>query len=1001
MAEQLNRQQKRKVRRSIFIGLGGTGNEAIRRLKRDMRRHDFDLPIFQYAVMDTVAFDEKPGMDPLMRLRNGEEYIYIGNYNPNEVLKNLDSWPVIGNWWGNRRNTSLVTVDEGAGQMRAVGRMGFFYHFNSIEKQLRRMVQSIMDVNTREIAFERGFDVSSNGPIVYLVFSLCGGTGSGLFLDVAYALRQLLTFSDSPPTLVAVAMLPGPFLQAIKSLPQQERIQANTYAALMELERLHNIALGLEPRPNGRDLWHVQYSSNFQVASADLPFDYIYLLDDTTSKGEKYTRERMYEKTAQAIFWLSGPSTSATFWERAKNLSSKTLAGGARSDSSGTKRLSIYSSLGVSMIMYEWQVEQVQHEMENVFIERLCAQAPNKLSLPPSLNSAVTLIEEVSGEQSGVNPIPLSNELHPVGTFSDQAAVDDMLENFTTKYQAALNRLLTSPIWKKTKEQYLISMQKALDEYVCDGLCMRGPIALKHELEEAGIHLNALLTALIEKRQEQQTLKSQLETDYLEATRTPSKEQPFWQALTALRSVFSRIYLFSRFRGKSSPRARELMALAAQEAHQRYRWYDAGFKVLIYGDIIDSILKPLVVYADEQKKVLQEIESELRAWLARNKNNPQAAFRTQDRAWFELIRPRLTEGDQVQQAIASGRMNLEHALRQILKKTFHAWPTGNAGSGSSLESYLKQEIIAQLKYIGGEEHLAERLLSQDLSSEQRLFLLGAECLWNFARESNQETIPSLESIDLLGYGIDPRQHKTLAEVERIVIELLKDEPARPDLVPTDISDEMALIRTQHGLMISSLRTIKDMQQAYQVMKTVKRAPYLHIDATYQATVGYKPLVSLESTPQQIIDELRKAADRLDDKNSRASEEIREAADRFEQSIATKRSEQIDVDHKDHPFFDLVDQLRGIIEPLKKTPSVQQAQLLRADMEAILHSQGWVEIDPGFNDRFDPDRHEVFDTEQRVDMKPGRIIETIRPGYERQRPGERRQIRKALVRVSTR
>src|SRR5438270_8699980 len=101
--------------------------------------------------------------------------------------------------------------------MRAVGRMGFFYHFNSIEKQLRRMVQTIMDVNTREIAFERGFDVSGNGPIVYLVFSLCGGTGSGLFLDVAYVLRQLLTFSDSPPTLVAVAMLPGPFLQAIKS----------------------------------------------------------------------------------------------------------------------------------------------------------------------------------------------------------------------------------------------------------------------------------------------------------------------------------------------------------------------------------------------------------------------------------------------------------------------------------------------------------------------------------------------------------------------------------------------------------------------------------------------------------------------------------------------------------------------------------------------------------------------------------------------------------------
>src|SRR2546426_6937211 len=87
--------QRRKIRRSIFIGLGGTGNEVIRRLKRDMCLHGFDLPLFQYCVMDTVVFEEQRGIEPFMQLRNGEEYLYIGNYNPNEVLKNLNSWPVI------------------------------------------------------------------------------------------------------------------------------------------------------------------------------------------------------------------------------------------------------------------------------------------------------------------------------------------------------------------------------------------------------------------------------------------------------------------------------------------------------------------------------------------------------------------------------------------------------------------------------------------------------------------------------------------------------------------------------------------------------------------------------------------------------------------------------------------------------------------------------------------------------------------------------------------
>src|SRR6266568_5234458 len=271
----MSSQQPRKVRRTIFIGLGGTGNEVVRRVKREMLRHRYDLPIFQYLVLDTVIFDEKPGLEPLMRLRNGEEYLYIGGYNPNEVLKNLANWPVIGRWWGNRKQTNLVTVDEGAGQMRSVGRMGFFYHFNTIEVQLRRIVQEVTSVTNRENALVQNYDVSANDPIIYIVFSLCGGTGSSLFFDVAYVLKQMLASAGMKPTIVGMAMSPGPFIQSISSIPQQERIQANTYAALMEMERLHNMALGLEEKPDGKNMWSVQYATNFRVDSPELPFEYI------------------------------------------------------------------------------------------------------------------------------------------------------------------------------------------------------------------------------------------------------------------------------------------------------------------------------------------------------------------------------------------------------------------------------------------------------------------------------------------------------------------------------------------------------------------------------------------------------------------------------------------------------------------------------------------------------------------------------------------------------
>src|SRR5690242_20063811 len=167
-------QQPRRVRRTVFIGLGGTGNEVVRRIKREMLTHDYKLPLFQYLVLDTVSFEEAPGMDEYMKIRNGEEYLYIGGYNPNEVLKNIENWPVIGRWWGNRNTTNLVTVDEGAGQMRSVGRMSFFYHFHTIEAQFQRIAFEITNASNRQQARAQNYEISGNSPIIYVIFSLCG-----------------------------------------------------------------------------------------------------------------------------------------------------------------------------------------------------------------------------------------------------------------------------------------------------------------------------------------------------------------------------------------------------------------------------------------------------------------------------------------------------------------------------------------------------------------------------------------------------------------------------------------------------------------------------------------------------------------------------------------------------------------------------------------------------------------------------------------------------------
>src|SRR5439155_25508300 len=70
----------------------------------------------------------------------------------------------------------------------------------------------------------------------------CGGTGSGIFLDVAYILRDLLqTRSTFLPN--GIFVLPQAFMPALTGkVDLQRRIQGNAYAALPELSELMNAA---------------------------------------------------------------------------------------------------------------------------------------------------------------------------------------------------------------------------------------------------------------------------------------------------------------------------------------------------------------------------------------------------------------------------------------------------------------------------------------------------------------------------------------------------------------------------------------------------------------------------------------------------------------------------------------------------------------------------------------------------------------------------------------
>ncbi len=123
-------------------------------------------------------------------------------------------------------------LEHGAGTHRQFGRLAFYLNHVPIRHTIERQIAESLRfaaLNPTKVAEDR--------IEVVIVMTLAGGTGSGMFIDVAYLVQDIL---DRPTyracrskSVTLIAFLPGLF-DAHRALSQ--RFRQNAFAALLELE---------------------------------------------------------------------------------------------------------------------------------------------------------------------------------------------------------------------------------------------------------------------------------------------------------------------------------------------------------------------------------------------------------------------------------------------------------------------------------------------------------------------------------------------------------------------------------------------------------------------------------------------------------------------------------------------------------------------------------------------------------------------------------------------
>jgi len=277
--------QVRGINRTICIGLGGTGRDVLMRIRRlivDRYGDLSELPIVRFVHIDTdKAATQVSG------LRTGSTYhgVDLSFRDSEKVGATMTSAEVtnfvqglerrsnydrkgpydhIARWFPPQLLRNIKAVEEGAKGIRPVGRLAFFHNYQKIKTAVETA-----EGRTRGHAanlLKSGLRIEP-GLNIFVVGSLCGGTGSGMFLDVAYSLRQ--AYGNQGAQIVGYLVI-SPQLYGNTS-----NMSANTYAALKELNHYTTPGTKFEACYDMQDLVLVQESRP--------PFDYAYLVSNQTA----------------------------------------------------------------------------------------------------------------------------------------------------------------------------------------------------------------------------------------------------------------------------------------------------------------------------------------------------------------------------------------------------------------------------------------------------------------------------------------------------------------------------------------------------------------------------------------------------------------------------------------------------------------------------------------------------------------------------------------------
>jgi serine/threonine protein kinase len=225
------------LRPTVLIGLGQFGRATLQWIRQGLQNQygPTGLPMFRFLMVDTdpLAPNAELVVDSRQQASaNISDDLLLARLNrPTRYIRAKDNLPPVEPWL----DTNILyrmTRNMATNGIRALGRLAFIEHYNTFITRLERDLLAVQDGSAIEESTRLSkLPLANIQPRVCIVTHLGGGTGSGMFIDCAYIVRQTLRKLGAYRTDVGGLF----FIPNAECLASPDLAEANAVAALYEL----------------------------------------------------------------------------------------------------------------------------------------------------------------------------------------------------------------------------------------------------------------------------------------------------------------------------------------------------------------------------------------------------------------------------------------------------------------------------------------------------------------------------------------------------------------------------------------------------------------------------------------------------------------------------------------------------------------------------------------------------------------------------------------------